>query len=146
MALLPATWRLFAQAPESGKAIVAQYEIIEPPGQKVAMEDGIRLSVAVYRPAATGRFPVIVCITPYSTTSGQGRFYAVRGYAYIMANSRGRYDSEGDWSPYHPQHKRDGYALVQWAAAQSWSNANVGMEGASQRLDPMVDRQRSQRL
>ena len=94
------------------------------------MEDGIRLSVAVYRPAATGRFPVIVCITPYSTTSGQGRFYAVRGYAYIMANSRGRYDSEGDWSPYHPQHKRDGYALVQWAAAQSWSNANVGMEGA----------------
>ena len=48
-----------------------------------------------------------------------------------MADSRGRFDSEGEWDPFDPKHKTDGYDLVEWLAKQPWCDGKVGMMGLS---------------
>jgi uncharacterized protein len=43
---------------------------------------------------------------------------------------RGRYDSEGEFSPYRNE-GHDGYDTIEWAAEQPWSNGVVGSFGLS---------------
>jgi putative CocE/NonD family hydrolase len=101
----------------------------------VKMRDGITLRADVILPAAEGNFPVLVYRTPYGkdraasewTTFGKA---AARGYAVIVQDVRGRYASEGDFTPYQNE-GRDGYDTIEWAAAQSWSNGNIGTFGLS---------------
>ena len=100
---------------------------------KVAMRDGIRLSANVYLPKADGRFPVIFERMPYGFdgfTCGEGDFYARRGYAFVMQDCRGRYDSEGEFYPFRDD-GRDGVDTMDWICAQPWSNGRVGMFGPS---------------
>jgi len=49
----------------------------------------------------------------------------------VNADVRGRYQSEGDWDPFDPKHKTDGYDLVEWLARQPWSTGKVGTWGLS---------------
>jgi putative CocE/NonD family hydrolase len=72
-------------------------------------------------------------MTPYDNSGGRenARWFARRGYAVAQADVRGRYDSEGEWDPWSPAHRTDGYDLVEWLAAQPWSNGRVGMMGGS---------------
>jgi uncharacterized protein len=101
----------------------------------VKMRDGITLRADVIRPAAQGKFPVLVYRTPYGkdraasewTTFGKA---AARGYALVVQDVRGRYASKGDFTPYQNE-GRDGYDTIEWAAAQSWSNGNIGTFGLS---------------
>jgi putative CocE/NonD family hydrolase len=99
------------------------------------MRDGVRLSVDVYRPAAEGRHPGILVLTPYSNNGAglvqRARWFARRGYPVALADSRGRYDSEGDWDPFGGTHKADGHDLVEWLARQPWCDGKVGMMGGS---------------
>jgi len=48
-----------------------------------------------------------------------------------VADSRGRFDSEGEWDPFDAKHKTDGYDLVEWLAARPWCDGKVGMMGLS---------------
>jgi putative CocE/NonD family hydrolase len=99
----------------------------------VPMRDGIVLRADVYRPAATGRFPVLVERVGYelgARVSAYGPYYAQRGYAVVGQNVRGAYASEGELVPFRDDGSgahQDGYDTVEWAAAQPWSNGNVGM-------------------
>lgn len=101
----------------------------------VRMRDGITLRADVILPAAEGKFPVLVYRTPYGkdraasewTTFGKA---AARGYAVVVQDVRGRYASEGDFTPYQNE-GRDGYDTIEWAAVQSWSNSNIGTFGLS---------------
>lgn len=122
-----------AQAPDAGKYSVAQFEVKALRGLRVAMRDGVHLSVDIYRPDAPGRYAGILSITPYDNTGPQSRarWFAQRGYVVVIADSRGRYDSEGEWDPFTEHHKTDGYDLVEWMAKQEWSNERVGMIGGS---------------
>ena len=53
-----------------------------------------------------------------------------RGYAVVVQDVRGRYDSDGTFDPYkHEGH--DGYDTIEWLAAQSWSNGRVATVGLS---------------
>src|SRR5262249_43207038 len=92
-------------------------------------------SVDVYRPDAEGRYPGILAITPYNNNSSgwmqRAKWFARRGYAVAVADSRGRFDSEGDWDPFDRRHKTDGYDLVEWLARQPWCSGKVGMIGSS---------------
>lgn len=101
----------------------------------VTMRDGVHLSVDIYAPKSSETLPGILSITPYSNTlqlfQDEARWYAARGYVVVMADSRGRYDSEGTWNPFDARHKADGYDLVEWIAKQTWSNGKVGMIGMS---------------
>lgn len=98
----------------------------------VPMRDGVRLAADIYRPAATGQFPVLLSRTPYNK-NGQAdlaRFFAQNGYAVVVMDSRGLFASHGDWHPYTDE-AEDGYDTQQWVGQQPWSNGKVGMFGRS---------------
>lgn len=102
--------------------------------QPVLMRDGVKLYADVYLPAGAGRFPVLVTRTPYGVqrdgTHQTAIRYAQHGYAFVMQDVRGRYESEGAWEPFRNE-ARDGYDTVEWAARQPWSNGKVGLQGGS---------------
>ena len=53
-----------------------------------------------------------------------------RGYAVVVQDVRGRYESAGTFDPYkHEGH--DGYDTIEWIAAQPWSNGRVATAGLS---------------
>ncbi|MFH1268725.1 MAG: CocE/NonD family hydrolase, partial [Planctomycetota bacterium] len=121
------------QPPEAGKYSAADYAVVEARDEKVAMRDGARLVVDIFRPDAEGRFPAVLCQTPYNKTglATRAKWFAERGYVVVNSDSRGRFESEGDWDPFSPLHKTDGYDLVEWIARQPWSNGRVGTYGLS---------------
>ncbi len=106
--------------------------------QRVPMRDGITLSVDVYRSAASThagkKYPVILTRTPYLKANERiietGKYFAERGYVFVAMDVRGRGDSDGQFVPYFNE-GIDGYDAIEWCAAQSWSNGNVGTIGAS---------------
>lgn len=101
---------------------------------RVPMRDGITLAADVYLPPGTGKsFPVILMFSPYDATSGRsagGMTWAARGFAFVGADCRGRFKSEGDFVPWITM-KADSAALLDWIAKQSWCNGRVGMVGGS---------------
>ena len=81
--------------------------------------------------------PVLVSRTPYGRDMLQSGLLSApppdvvrAGYAVVYQDSRGRFESEGDWAPIAVE-VDDGYDTVEWAAEQPWSNGRVGMFGAS---------------
>ena len=76
-------------------------------GIGVPMRDGVKLSTDLYQPDAPGPFPVILIRTPYGNNVEAGVedavYFAQRGYAVAIQDVRGRFDSEGDWSPVRPR-------------------------------------------
>src|SRR5579864_5760923 len=126
---------LHAQRPDPGKYSTEQHNVSAVRGVRVPMRDGVRLSIDVYRPEAEGRFPGLLIQTPYNNNTlgfiNRARWFARRGYAVVVADSRGRFDSDGDWDPFSPLHKSDGYDLVEWLAGQPWCSGRVGTLGQS---------------
>ena len=117
------------------KAYPPTNEIVLENMVPVKMRDGVTLYADVFRPAAPGKYPVLVSRTPYSTERfpnayAAGVFFSRRGYAYVYQDVRGRFESEGKWEPFRND-IQDGYDTIEWAAAQPWSNGKVGMEGGS---------------
>jgi putative CocE/NonD family hydrolase len=128
-----------------------QHDIVLEEDVWVAMRDGVRLCVDVYRPEAEGKFPALVSWSWYGKDSeklptnpawqpsdylrgtgghecGEQWYYVPRGYVQVIPDIRGVGKSEGqlihDWA-------KDGYDLIEWIAAQPWCNGNVGMVGMS---------------
>jgi uncharacterized protein len=114
--------------------VAETHDLIEENDVMVPMRDGVRLRADVFRPATGGPHPVLVHRYPYSTRDGFmamfGQMIAAQGYAVVVQSCRGRYGSEGDFYPIHPD-VDDSYDTVEWAAAQPWSDGNVGMYGSS---------------
>ena len=79
--------------------------------------------------------PVIVTITPYTADSYHDRamYFARRGFAFALVDSRGRGNSEGMWepAPRNAHEPQDGYDVVEWLVARPWSNGTVGKLGGS---------------
>src|SRR5262245_55445051 len=71
---------------------------------KVRARDGVHLSADIFRPMDDAKHPVVFNLTPYNNDSDntmeQAWSYVSRGYAYVTADVRGRYDSEGSFDPY----------------------------------------------
>lgn len=96
--------------------------------------DGTVLRANIARPVADGQYPVIVERTPYGKTGRGIEEFAKCGYVVVSQDVRGRYASDGEWIPFTQEDTgdaEDGYDLVEWAAAQSWSNGKVGAMGCS---------------
>jgi uncharacterized protein len=103
----------------------------------IAMRDGVVLRAEVLRPAPAGegRFPTLVYRTPYGAHASVEedtifRRAVDRGYVVVVQDVRGRYRSDGEFRPYEHDGK-DGYDTIEWAAAQPWSDGNVGTFGLS---------------
>jgi putative CocE/NonD family hydrolase len=103
-------------------------------GIGVPMRDGVKLSTDLYQPDAPGPFPVILIRTPYCNNVAAGVedavYFAQRGYAVAIQDVRGRFDSEGAWSPFVHE-AQDGYDAQEWCGTQPWSTGKVGTSGAS---------------
>lgn len=100
---------------------------------EIPMRDGTPLSANLFLPKAGERFPVILIRTPYGKGgegSGEGRFYAARGYAVVIQDCRGRGASKGEWNPFRYD-REDGRDTQEWVGRQAWCNGRVGTAGGS---------------
>ena len=119
------------------------YGIVVSKDVMVEMRDGIRLATDLYRPArdgelVPGRYPTIVCMTPYDKTERRyveiADFFVPHGYAVVLQDLRDRHRSEGSNTYFHsatPHTGEDGYDTIEWIAAQPWSNGRTGTVGSS---------------
>lgn len=123
----------------------------------VRLRDGTIIYADVFRPADEGRYPAILCVSPFgkevgnivlddfpdrlglsrNATSGLERFggldpayWVLQGYAVVNPDPRGVGSSHGSVGFFGRQTAEDGYDMVEWVAVQPWSNGRVGMAGA----------------
>src|SRR3954469_1281308 len=116
----------------------AQYSTVTDKDVPIIMRDGTVLKANVTRPDAPGRFPVLITQTPYGkdgavilALGGQADALVQRGYVQVTVDVRGTGASGGSWDSFGPAEQRDGYDVVEWAAAQDFSDGNVGLDGPS---------------
>lgn len=150
MAALPATVQSEDYQPFQGrKQSEPLYSGYSRQAYYAPMPDGVQLAITVYTPRGgpdVERFPVLLWYMPghresIDLQSGEIRsaysvedleFFTSHGYALAAAEMRGSGASFGARElDRGPQIGRDGKALVDWIAAQPWSNGRVGMVGLS---------------
>ncbi|MDX1556706.1 MAG: CocE/NonD family hydrolase, partial [Xanthomonadales bacterium] len=115
----------------------------EPAVDEVALSWGVRIPVAdgtvlngtLYRPkeGVGDRLSTIVTITPYISDRyhPDALYFARSGFAFLVVDTRGRGNSEGEFRPLGIEDGTDGRDIVEWIAMQPWSNGKVGMRGGS---------------
>src|SRR5215218_8436329 len=121
--------------------VEADMEIVIERNVMISMRDGINLAADIFRPAGVGPWPVLVTRIPYNKDLPFGddptrRIFTdlnldslrmvCAGYAIVAQDTRGRYASEGDFTPSANEWK-DGVDTIEWAARQPWSTVKVGM-------------------
>jgi putative CocE/NonD family hydrolase len=128
--------RAHGQAPAVAKSEAA-FDVVVDKDVRVAMRDGTKLALDLYRPARNGKpiddkLPVLLARTPYNKngTTAEARWFAGRGYAVVVNDVRGRYASEGEWR-FILDDPNDGFDVMGWIARQPWSNGKVGTFGTS---------------
>ncbi|GGM58207.1 antibiotic hydrolase [Longimycelium tulufanense] len=94
--------------------------------------DGVRLAVTVVRPVTPDRLPVLVNRTPYGRHEhlAEARAWARLGFACVLGDVRGRFDSTGDFHPYRYEGV-DGAAILRWVHEQDFCDGRVILAGAS---------------
>lgn len=100
----------------------------------VRTPDGATVCALVVRPrAASGRLPALLDFTIYADpgrTLSEARRTASNGYAGVVGLTRGKGCSPDQPVPYEHDGS-DAAALIDWIAAQPWSDGRVGMYGGS---------------
>ena len=116
-----------------------EFSTVVEKNREIRLRDGTPTYADIYRPAEGGKAPVIVVRTPYNKEGGTGgslsvlmpyQKFAERGYVVVVQDTRGRFESAGEFSPYLTE-TNDGYDTVAWAAKQPWSNGATALMGAS---------------
>ncbi len=108
---------------------------------KVPTVDGAEVNVEVMRPADNADAPVILTYSPYNTLSETttpnlanddiGQHFVERGYARAVADVLGTRNSSGCWDYGGADEQQSGVDLVNFLAAQPWTNGRVAMIGGS---------------
>ncbi|HVL48395.1 MAG TPA: CocE/NonD family hydrolase [Candidatus Thermoplasmatota archaeon] len=114
---------------------------------KIAMDDGVKLEAWLFRPVLPEdvRAPVVLWSSPYfglihpdpederfmTRMDVPVRPLVDRGFAVLAVGVRGTAGSEGCFGNKGPREQLDQVKLVEWAAAEPWSNGRVGMMGLS---------------
>lgn len=108
------------------------YRVTVEQGVRVKMRDSVTLAADIYRPVSEEQFPVLLERTPYNRTdeAAMANDLASHGYIVVLQDTRGRYESGGDFYPFRDE-SADGYDTVEWAARLNGSNGKVGMFGGS---------------
>lgn len=106
---------------------------------EIPMRDGTVLRADVWRPGRAGRFPTLLQRLPYCKRNAVASVVfaglepvraAAAGFAVVVQDTRGRFASDGSFSPF-AQERRDGVDTLAWVARQGFSNGRVGMYGVS---------------
>ena len=108
------------------------YRVAIEQSVKVKMRDGVFLAADIYRPVSDQKFPVLLERTPYNRAgeAAMANTLASHGYIVVSQDTRGRYESGGDFYPFRDE-SADGSDTVEWAAQLDGSNTKVGMFGGS---------------
>ena len=108
------------------------YQVGVERGVHIRMRDGISLVADVYRPKGQGKFPVLLERTPYDRNGESSMAYELssHGYVVVLQDTRGRYDSGGEFYPFRDE-SLDGFDTIEWAAKLDDANGKVGMFGGS---------------
>ena len=126
--------------------------MIEERDIRIAMRDGIRLAIDVYRPDGPGPFPVLYAAALHNKDmqgpdiadalppqpahaplwfgpieAGDTRRFIANGYVHVIAQPRGSAKSEGHYGHEDTDH----YDTIDWISHQPWCDGNVGMVGIS---------------
>lgn len=100
----------------------------------VIMRDGTTLATDLYLPDSTPnrQFPVILARTPYNKTASTNTGWAgtQHGYAVVIQDTRGRFQSKGENLPFHLDGP-DGLDTVRWILKQPWCDGRIGTLGGS---------------
>ncbi|MCI0752359.1 CocE/NonD family hydrolase [Teichococcus vastitatis] len=121
---------------------------VEPESRYLAMPDGCRIALDLWRPeGATGPVPAILILTPYyrrfAVAPGSDadpipnagkfvRYLVPRGYAVVVVDVRGTGASFGTRDSFRsPKEREDSREITDWIVAQPWSDGQVGATGIS---------------
>ncbi|MEA2452779.1 MAG: hypothetical protein QOG04_1489 [Actinomycetota bacterium] len=122
-----------------------RFDVVATPKRvKVKAHDGIDLAARVYRPDTSSdpswQTPVILVHSPYYDGVTQGdsersldivNYFTPKGYTVVLSAVRGTGDSGGCPEQDGPNQAKDFKTLVEYFAAQPWSNGLVGSYGKS---------------
>jgi predicted acyl esterase len=103
----------------------------------IPMRDGTHLATDIYLPKTDlSPWPTLLVRTPYNKNHYNFEYgsLATRGYAVVVQDMRGRFNSEGidlafldcGWGE-----RQDGVDTIRWIAGQEWCGGKVGTLGAS---------------
>ena len=105
---------------------------------EIPMRDGVLLRANLFEPRDAGPLPVVLLRFPYLKESFEAKWGKLNplplvraGYRVVIQDIRGTGCSDGEMDFDGDCQKRDGYDTVEWIAAQSWCDGNVGMYGLS---------------
>lgn len=153
--LLPFHFAHASEAKESRPGVYrgyseARFSEWHKTSQYVAMSDGVKLAVDIYRPAVNGRavnekFPVVWVHTPYrrAYTDPKGNLVNPldqlnlmpllnHGYVVAAVDTRGRGASFGARRGFQDRTEaRDAYEMTEWFATQPYSTGAIGVAGCS---------------
>ena len=102
----------------------------------IPMRDGVRLATDIYFPRGEVRPRGAVLVrlpygkTRYGEAIDAGERFASMGFVALVQDMRGRFGSEGVFTP-SEMDAEDGNATLDWIVRQPWSNGRVGTFGCS---------------
>jgi putative CocE/NonD family hydrolase len=116
-----------AQSEPVKQASQPTYGVVRDTKLPVPMRDGVNLGATVYRPDAPGTFPALMVLRYFRGPhqDAWGDYYAKRGYAVALIDSRGRGDSQGKWVTAVNEPK-DGFDAQDWLGTRPWCNGKIG--------------------
>ncbi|MCB0917737.1 MAG: CocE/NonD family hydrolase [Actinobacteria bacterium] len=120
-----------------------EHRIRLTPDQNVVVRDGTVLQADVFTPDINTPVPALLAVSCYPrqiqnsgaplgfVEAGATDFWVPRGYAHVIANTRGTGGSQGRFNWLDETERQDVADLVEWTAAQHWCDGRVGMIGIS---------------
>ncbi|OTO72801.1 MULTISPECIES: CocE/NonD family hydrolase [unclassified Enterococcus] len=125
----------------------------------VTLRDGVTIYTDIYLPVTVEKVPVLIAWSPYGKSAGTAPryknlfnmlgmgnhwnsgltkfeapdpdYWCAHGYAVCNPDMRGIAHSEGNTTMLGSQEAEDGYDLIEWLAAQNWSNGKIALTGTS---------------
>jgi putative CocE/NonD family hydrolase len=103
----------------------------------VSLPDGVRLATSLFRPrSADPRTPAVLIRTPFGSRHPLephrmlAASLAKRGLHVVLQDVRGRFDSEGRFTPFVDE-AADGEAAIRWVEEQPWYDGRLVVAGFS---------------
>jgi predicted acyl esterase len=92
-------------------------------------DDGVSLQATITGEGSLAPRPTIVEFSPYGRNSGT--LDAGTSFNYLLVQTRGTGDSDGQFDALGPRTQRDVAEVLRWACRQPWSDGRLGLNGFS---------------